>query len=462
MADPMQTLRQTEFSRLDATGQIYLDYTGGGLYAESQIRAHADTLLSGVFGNPHSTNPTSLASTHNVEAARERIRRFFNASADEYEVVFTLNASGALKLVGESFPFSEGSTFVLTADNHNSVNGIREFARHKGADVRYLPLTRELRAENVEKLLSEIAFSQPSLFGFPAQSNFSGVKHPLEWVKMAKDLGFYTLLDAAAFVPSSRLDLSIVKPDFVSVSFYKMFGFPTGVGALIVRRDAMHILERPWFGGGTVKFVSAQNERHLLAASGEAFEDGTLNYLSIAGVPVGLDFVESVGIDAINAHVTRLTGYLLEQLLALKHSNGKPLLHIYGPTENVKRGGTVSFNVMDPNGSEIYHKRVEDAAAQANISIRAGCFCNPGAAEFAFQYAAVRSYQCFDTISPEEFTLQQFSTCMNYAPVGAIRVSVGIASNEADIDALIAVLRAFIDAERDLTVRHTVPTYVGQ
>ena len=67
---PLDELRSKEYARLDRGGQVFLDYTAGGLYAESQVQAHADLLLSGVFGNPHSTNPASLAMTHWVERAR--------------------------------------------------------------------------------------------------------------------------------------------------------------------------------------------------------------------------------------------------------------------------------------------------------------------------------------------------------------------------------------------------------
>ena len=122
-------LRATEYGRLDDCDQVYLDYTGGGMYALSQVRQHALLLGGCVFGNPHSSNPSSSASTVLVEQARRCVLEYFNASPDEYVAIFTPNASGALKLVGESFPFETGDHYVLTFDNHNSVNGIREFAR---------------------------------------------------------------------------------------------------------------------------------------------------------------------------------------------------------------------------------------------------------------------------------------------------------------------------------------------
>ena len=120
-------LRATDYARLDATGQTYLDYTGGGLHAASQLREHLALLESRVLGNPHSVNPTSTAMTDLVESARAAVLRHFNATG-RYTAIFTLNASNALKLVGESFPFAPGGQLLLTVDNHNSVNGLREFA----------------------------------------------------------------------------------------------------------------------------------------------------------------------------------------------------------------------------------------------------------------------------------------------------------------------------------------------
>ena len=136
----LDDLRRREFSRLDRHRHVYLDYTGGGLYGECQVRDHADLLVDSVLGNPHSTNPSSLLATDLVDRCRRRILRFFNASPDEYTVIFTSNATAALKLVGESYPFEPESTYLLIFDNHNSVNGLREFCRARKAKTRYVPV----------------------------------------------------------------------------------------------------------------------------------------------------------------------------------------------------------------------------------------------------------------------------------------------------------------------------------
>ncbi|HEX5168947.1 MAG TPA: hypothetical protein VFW11_07220, partial [Cyclobacteriaceae bacterium] len=97
-------LRDLEYGRLDSDKHVYLDFTGGNLYAVSQVNRHLEFLNKNVFGNPHSVNPTSLASTTVVESARHAVLDFFNARKDYY-CIFTANASGALHIVGECYPF---------------------------------------------------------------------------------------------------------------------------------------------------------------------------------------------------------------------------------------------------------------------------------------------------------------------------------------------------------------------
>ena len=373
----LDALRSTEYRRLDEHRQVYLDYTGGSLYGESQLQAHAEILRAAVLGNPHSSNPTSVAMTDYVERTRRYLLTYFQTSPDDYIVAFTQNATAALKLIGESFPFSRASRLLLTFDNHNSVNGIREFARAASAAIDYAPLTApDLRVDQsqLEALLDRADPSQANLFAFPAQSNFSGVKHPLELVAHAQSKGWDVLLDAAAFVPTNRLDLGAVRPEFVCLSFYKMFGYPTGVGALLIRRSAFGKLKRPWFAGGTVNFASVRGQAHVLAPNEAAFEDGTLNYLSIPAVEIGLRHLESIGIDTIGERVRCLTGWLLDELLALRHQNGNAMVRIYGPVTTHARGGTVTMNFYDPNGHLLDYRRVEELGEQGKYFPAHGLF----------------------------------------------------------------------------------------
>jgi selenocysteine lyase/cysteine desulfurase len=432
-------LRAREFSRLDRSGEAYLDYTGSALYAESHVRSHLELLAGSVLGNPHSQSVASLRSTEIIEDARRRTLEFFAADPAEYEVVFTANASGALRLVGEAFAFRPGSRLVLSADNHNSVNGIRELARARGAEVAYASLDDELRLEGEERLLTRVKAA--SLLAFPAQSNFSGVQHPLGLVDAAQRAGYSVLLDAAAFVPTNTLRLDVVRPEFVALSFYKMFGYPTGVGALIARREALAVLERPWFAGGTVEFASVQHRTHMLKAGAEGFEDGTPNFAALAAVPAGLDWLGDIGLEHVKRHVSQHTMMLLAALAVLRHANGRSMTRVYGPSDNRARGGTVAFNVLDRFGRVIPYQRVERTALEHGVSIRGGCFCNPGAAERAFGFPATRTQVCMDRARREGFSVETFAECLGGdVAVGAVRASVGLATNEADIARLLAVI----------------------
>jgi selenocysteine lyase/cysteine desulfurase len=464
----LDDLRGTEYGYLGDGGHVYLDYTGAGLPSRSQLRAHARRIRAGAYGNPHSANPTSSASTELVEQARAAVLRFFNASASDYAVIFTPNATGACRLVAEAYPFARGQRLVLTADNHNSVNGIREFARAGGARVRYVSLTRDLQVDEADLnlALGRGHGSRPGLFGYPAQSNFSGVQHPLSWVERAQEAGYDVLLDAAAYAPANRLDLREVAPEFVSVSWYKVFGYPTGVGCLLARRDALARLRRPWFSGGTIWGVSVQGGWHRLLRSEAAFEDGTVNFLSIPDVTIGIDWISDIGMDLISTRVGILTNWLLQSLAGLKHSNGVPLVLLYGPGAASPgggaggRGGTIALNFLDPSGGLVDERVVSRDAAAAGISLRTGCFCNPGAGEWAFGLTrkAVGGTFARRAIMRRGFLRSDLTTVDDYLSVvglstgGAVRVSLGLPSTLADVESFLDFTeRTYRDRMPDMT-----------
>jgi molybdenum cofactor sulfurtransferase len=447
--DALDTLRSSDYSRLDAERHVYLDYTGGSLYGASQIRDHQALLTDRVFGNPHSASICSAATTELVEQTRRAVLKHFNAPHDQYTAVFTANATGALKLAGEAYPFAGGGRCLLTFDNHNSVNGIREFARAKGARVEYAPITvPDLRIdlERLDGLLDQADPHSANLFAFPAQSNFSGVKHPLDLIERAHGKGWDVLLDAAAFVSTNRLDLTAVQPDFAAISFYKMFGYPTGVGCLIVRNTVLSKLKRPWFAGGTVNFATVQGRAHILAPREAGFEDGTLNYLSVPAVQIGLHHLERIGLETIQTRIRCLTAWLLSELLDLRHGNGRPMVRIYGPANTISRGGTITLNFYDPDGHLLDYRRVEELAIARRISLRTGCFCNPGAGETA---EGLTESDMLSAIAPGvDMTLPLFLQVIQHRSgksAGAIRVSLGLVSNFADADAFLEFAAGFRD-----------------
>ncbi|KAM4065276.1 aminotransferase class-V domain-containing protein [Hirsutella rhossiliensis] len=450
----LDELRASEYSYLDEQGHVYLDYTGAGLAAHAQYRAHQARSLGTTYGNPHSLSPTSQSSTDMVELVRTRVLSHLNASPEEYAFIFTANATGAMRLVGESYPFRRGSRLVLTSDNHNSVNGLRMYAKRAHARTTYIRTRApELRIDTATVAAAlprrrSRRFGSPrrSLFAYPAQSNFTGVRHPLSWVSLAQERGYDVLLDAAAYLPTGMLDLSSVKPEFVAISWYKLFGLPTGVGCLV----ALSRLNRPWFSGGTISAASVGVPWHAMAVNEAAFEDGTLNFLSIPDVKVGLDWLSSIGIDVIASRVRCLTGWFLDCLQSLQHSNGISMATVYGPNDLDHRGGTVSFNLVDATGNLIDERLVAMEAAAARFSIRTGCFCNPGAGEDAFGIDArtLKPLKQARTKSMEEFV-----RLVKLPSAGAVRVSFGVASIVDDVDFFIAFLKQ--------TYRDRVTTTVG-
>ena len=444
------TLRAREFPQLDAAGVAYVDYTGSALPALRQLRAHDELLRNGVFGNPHAEHGPSAQSTDALETARSLLLAHLDADEDEYDVAFTANATAAVKLVAESYPFTSDGVYAVSADNHNSLNGVREFARRAGARVAYLPLDDELRLTNAAATLDALSGPRGGrLFGFPAQSNFSGVRHPLELIEVAQRAGFDVLLDAAAYLPTSRLSLRSWHPEFVALSFYKLFGLPTGLGALVARRDALARLRRPWFSGGTVEYVSIQNDRHSLLPNAHGFEDGTPHFFGAAAVASGFALIGDVGLDRLSAHVAQLTVALLQGLLALRHENGEPMACVYGPRDGRERGGTVAFNVLDTDGRIVPYWVVAERARALSVAVRGGCFCNPGAAERAFGFDAEDAANCLTQASVDgEFSLQRFARCMNTdgrTAVGAIRASLGMASNLADVQRVVGLVESLAD-----------------
>jgi selenocysteine lyase/cysteine desulfurase len=204
-------------------------------------------------------------------------------------------------------------------------------------------------------------------------------------------------------------------------------------------------LQRPWYAGGTVDFVSIQNESHQLRSAGGGFEDGTLDFLGIAALKPGLDLLEEIGLDRLSRRVTSLTGRLLDGLKGLTHSTGESAVALYGPKTTHARGGTVSFNLLDRRGRPVPYEAVESAAHDAGISVRGGCFCNPGAAEVAFAMPALDTQRCLEKLR-DDFSLARFRECLGPdVAVGAVRASVGVASLEEDVDRLLSVLHEMLE-----------------
>lgn len=229
----------------------------------------------------------------------------------------------------------------------------------------------------------------------------------------------------------------------MDISFYKIFGYPTGVGCLLARKAAFQKLRRPWYAGGTITFSSVLGDGHYLTPGPAGFEDGTVNYLSLPAVELGLKYIESIGIEMIHTRVMCLTGWLIEQLVALRHSNGEPVIRLYGPPNTCRRGGTIQVNFFDPRGRLIDCNEVERMANQERISLRAGCHCNPGAREVALGFTQAELAACFR--DKAQITFEEFLHAINGKTTGALRASVGLVTTFADVYKYMRFAETFID-----------------
>ena len=285
----IEDMRKTQYPMLkDAT---YLDHAGTTLYSKALMdRFHAD-MMSNLFGNPHSASPSSQQSTQLVEDVRLGLLRFFKADPDEYDLVFTANATAAIKLVMEAFREQEdGFWYGYHVDSHTSLVGVRECAKEHRCFETDQEVDRWIEACTADKP------ARTKLFAYPAQSNMNGRRLPLEWTSRLSGMPeapIYTLLDAAALAATSRLDLSDtgLTPDFVTLSLYKIFGFPD-LGALIVRKTAAPVFaKRRYFGGGTVEMVVSLKEQWHARKNvtiHEQLEDGTLPVHSIIALQAAM------------------------------------------------------------------------------------------------------------------------------------------------------------------------------
>ena len=443
LTSSLDELRAKDFSRLDEQNHVYLDVTGGQLFGESLLKTHHDFLSKTILGNPHSINPSSAQAEKHIQATRKKVLSYFNAG-DDYICIFTSNASTAMKIVGECYPFSKNGQLLMTVDNHNSVNGIREFARAKDCEFNYSPIYQNLRIDKKSLIVNLEKNGQDKLFAFPAQSNVSGVKHNLDLIKKAQEKGWDVLLDAAAFVPTDKLDLQLHQPEFVAISFYKMFGYPTGLGALLVKKSAYNKLKKPSFSGGTITIVSVKGDGHYLEQEAARFEEGTVNYLDIPAIKSGLEYIESIGIDKIKLRTSILTEYFLNELQKLRHHNGENLIKIYGPQTGAKRGATIAINFYDVKGVLYDFQKIEEMAFSENISIRTGCFCNPGIDETNHNLNQQKLQDYFKKEGAKNyFKLIKFIGQKR----GAVRVSVGFINNFEDTMAFISFCSNFLDKE---------------
>ena len=256
------------------------------------------------------------------------------------------------------------------------------------------------------------------------------------------------ILDCAAYAPTSQLDAHATGADFVPISFYELLGYPTGSGCLIARRKAVAKLPRRWFARGTITLASVQGEDwHHLAPGATGFGDGTIDYLGLPAVTIGIEHVESVEIPVICERVRALAGWLLEELQRLRHSNGVPLVKVFGPRDMERRSATIAFYLVDRQGRPYDVFDAAAAAARERISVRSGCFCKPGNGEVAHHISRDDMERCV-TAPGAAITLRQCQRTIadkTGSMPNTIRISLGPASKCADVQRVMRFAESYRD-----------------
>ncbi|KIW17617.1 hypothetical protein PV08_04812 [Exophiala spinifera] len=458
-------IRNQEYPNLSQT--TYLDHAGTTLYPKSLIEAYAKELSSNILGNPHSASASSQLSSRRIDDVRLSILRFFNASPDDFDVVFVANATAAIKLVADAFRDSnDGFCYRYHVESHTSVVGVRELASEGSHCLR--------DDDEVEQWLTNL--EQPSadfgrttlLFAYPGQSNMTGRRLPLRWpekiqrLRASRNLPVYSLLDAAALVSTAPLDLSnsSAAPDFTAVSFYKIFGFPD-VGALIVRKGSGDILlQRKYFGGGTVDMVTMVGEAwHAKRETSlhTRLEDGTLPFHNIVALDLALDIHKRLygGMANISRHANSLASKLRRLLRDLRHANGAQVCVLYPGDEvsETTQGPVVAFNLKEKQGKIVSTNEVEKLGIVKNIQFRTGGLCNPGSVATHLGLSADemrRNYAAGQRCGGD-------NDIINGKPTGAIRVSFGAMSSPTDVATFVDFIKEFYVDANPVISRPTLP-----
>lgn len=418
---------QEEFSDRLKNQITYLDHAGTTLYTQSQLNAHFHQLTTSTLNNPHSEQDDST----NLQLIRECIETIlsiFESSSRDYSLIFTLNATHACQLLASLFPFTSQSEYAYMIDCHNSLIGIRQQAKQHGGICSVIdypepiynqPNTdhpswafRRVHSSNTpndkENLSDQVTCS---LFATPAENNFNGLRPPLEELLRpflnartnsinnfpipvhqtpSEYHRWFTLVDAAKYLASKAFSLQTYPVDFLVCSFYKIFGYPTGLGALIIRNETLKFLnQESYFGGGSVQYISPYDPSRVQYKQGiEAFIHGTIPFTSILALHHGFQLITSrLSYRRISLHTQCLTEYCRTEMARMTYTNGQPLCLFYDARSSLLNahgytyGPTLNFNLYNNEGQFLSCRLIQRIAADHKIVLRSGTFCAPGASQ---------------------------------------------------------------------------------
>ena len=297
------------------------------------------------------------------EAAREKVRSFINASKIE-EVVFTRGTTEAINLVASSFCSSQmqpgDEVLVTEMEHHSNIVSWQLQAMRQGIVVRHLPISDDgkLLIDQLEPLISE----KTKLISVAHVSNVLGTVNPVgEIIRIAHAHGIPVLVDGAQSAPHFKVDVQDMDCDFYAFSGHKMYG-PTGIGVLYGKEEWLDKLP-PYQGGGEM-IDKVTWEKTTYERLPFKFEAGTPDYVATHGLAKAIDYIETVGFEAIQQHEHELTSYCMQQLQTIEG------MKIYGPLDASLKDAVVSFNVGD-----IHHLDMGTLLDRLGIAVRTGHHC---------------------------------------------------------------------------------------
>ncbi|KAL8257311.1 hypothetical protein R6Q59_029352 [Mikania micrantha] len=398
-------IRGQEYHHLHLSNRICLDYIGIGLFSHLQLQTHHSSAPSSsnipsdypFFNTIYRSVNLKSQLLHGGEGSefeaciRKRIMEFMNLSGDDYSMVFTPNKSSAFKIVSEAYPF-ETSQKLLTVYDYKSeaVDAMITASEKRGAKVMSAEFKwprMRIHSVRLRKMIERKRKKKKArgLFVFPLQSRTTGASYSYQWMLKAHENGWHVLLDACALGPKDMdsFGLSLIRPDFLICSFYKVFGEnPSGFGCLFFKKSVISILEDSCVGIATL--VPAKNslfqsdEEHSSSTEFELVQSPDASNQINKGVQMeyrGLDHVDSLGLVQISTRTRCLINWLINALTKLEHPNTEtktPLVQIYGPRIRFDRGPALAFNVYDWKGERVEPALVQKLADRNNISLSQG------------------------------------------------------------------------------------------
>ncbi|KAI8911686.1 pyridoxal phosphate-dependent transferase [Gorgonomyces haynaldii] len=414
---------------------IYLDNAGAPPPPTYVLEKTFDLLKHQLLGNPHSLGPSSFETQTQINEIRHLILKYLNT--DQHSVVFTQNATHAIQLV-QHFGFNQ---VYVHEFSHTSLLGL-------GGTV----------VSHVDQLPA-----QSGLFCYPAQCNFSGTRLPLDWIKRAQDKGHSVLLDTASYAMTSPMDLHKYPVDFMILSFYKLFGYPSGLGCLIVKNNLK--LKSSYLGGGTVDAIAIEPLYLVHKPSTSArLETGTLPFQEIVSLRFGFEYIESLGgWYQLRTQTMDLFESCFQLMSGLKYPNGQPLCKLYVQDyQREMQGPILAFNLLQSDTNFIGYYTVMRLASVCQFHIRSGCFCNPGACQ---KHLGLSSIQIQENHQKHGHVCGDSIDLIDGKPTGALRLSFGYCNTPQDVDKWIAFLEEYFiqkheyrhqPSEAQLQIEHLV------